>query len=839
MKQILLLIANFLLSGFVFGQAGTIDLSFNSNDSGFLVGEMSNPTIYNTKNQSDGKILLVGSFSSYHKTAIRSIARINFDGSIDFTFNPGTGANGIIYDLVIQSDGKIIIGGNFDSYNGIARKNIARINKDGSLDLTFNPGSGAAGVFNSKIVQLSIQSDGKIVIGGNFTLYNGISRNKVARLNSDGSLDATFNTGTGLLGNYLFSISLQDDGKIIIGGDFTSYNGILSKNIARINTDGTLDTTFNIGSGSNGVIRVTYIQSDGKIIIGGDFTSFNAISSNSIARLNTNGVVDPTFNSGSGTTYNATQRGIFRFTLQSNGKIIISGTFNSYNGNSVPFLARLNSDGTFDSSFNPGRGLLDNIGGDGVNCISILNDGKILLTGDFKFVNDLWRDGLAFLDNTGLLTDINKGSGVQGGVVLTTKNYGKDKILIGGTFLAYNGIRRKGIAVLNTDGSLESSFNTLSGITNGVSSVSDIEVVGDKIIIVGSFNSYNGVSANGIIRLNSNGTIDNSFNAGTRANSRINTITRLVNNKSLIGGNFTAYNGTVINKIARINFDGSIDNSFKPNLIGNIGSINAIEVANLFQFERYIAGGNFSANGSNVVICELSNTGGLGASAVGQSGDAVNVILNDGNNINYGITNVTNSSFNRVKNTSNLFTAGMVSLNGTIYTMSKQSDGKIIVGGDFTTFNGVPSNYIARLNIDGSFDNSFIIGTGPDNVVRAISIQSDGKIIIGGDFASYNGIGRNRIVRINSDTALHRNEFEKNILTIFPNPSKGYFTLTTDDWIGTKTIEIYNIIGQKIYSQHLTESQIILDLSNQATGVYIYKIFSIFGEAKSGKLIID
>ena len=113
-----------------------------------------------------------------------------------------------------------------------------------TLDLTFNPtdigiGNGANGIIRTT----SIQSNGKIIIGGDFTSFIGTSRNYIARLNTDGTLDSTFNPGTGTNG-IIYSSSIQSDGKIIIGGDFTSFNGTERYHIARLNTDGTLDTNF-------------------------------------------------------------------------------------------------------------------------------------------------------------------------------------------------------------------------------------------------------------------------------------------------------------------------------------------------------------------------------------------------------------------------------------------------------------------------------------------------------------------------------------------------------------------------------------------------------------------
>jgi uncharacterized delta-60 repeat protein len=138
-------------------------------------------TIYKVVIQSDGKIIIGGNFT-------KCVARLNNDGTIDSFFNVGSGFNEVVNDIAIQSDGKIICVGSFTSYNGTTRNNIIRLNVDGSLDSSFNVGTG----FNDSVNTIAIQSDGKIMCGGNFSSYNETSRNKIARLNSDGSLDANF-----------------------------------------------------------------------------------------------------------------------------------------------------------------------------------------------------------------------------------------------------------------------------------------------------------------------------------------------------------------------------------------------------------------------------------------------------------------------------------------------------------------------------------------------------------------------------------------------------------------------------------------------------------------------
>ncbi|MFH0865697.1 MAG: delta-60 repeat domain-containing protein, partial [Bacteroidota bacterium] len=212
MKNKIIILAVLLFTAFSFNakaQPGAIDTTFNSTDIGFGWGDGANGFVYTSSIQSDGKIIIGGNFNYYNGTAMNRIARLNADGSLDGAFNVGTGANGVVETISIQSDGKIIIGGGFSFYNGTARARIARLNADGTLDNTFTIGTGA----NDAVETSSIQSDGKIIIGGRFTTYNGTARNRIARLNADGSLDAAFNPGTGANDDVQTS-SIQSDGKI-------------------------------------------------------------------------------------------------------------------------------------------------------------------------------------------------------------------------------------------------------------------------------------------------------------------------------------------------------------------------------------------------------------------------------------------------------------------------------------------------------------------------------------------------------------------------------------------------------------------------------------------------
>src|SRR5947208_10059275 len=210
--------------------------------------------------QPDGKIIVGGTFSNLGgggtgTTTRKHIGRLSPDGSVH-SFNPG--ANDIVDALAIQADGKIVVGGFFTTLGGggsgtRVRNHVGRVNPDGTLDTSFDPGA------NAEITSLAIQADGKILVAGSFTTLGGggtgtFVRNRIARLNPDGTLDMTFNPGAN---DRISAIALQPDGKILVGGNFTTCGGggsgtVPRSCIARLNPDGTVDMSFDPGASGRG-----------------------------------------------------------------------------------------------------------------------------------------------------------------------------------------------------------------------------------------------------------------------------------------------------------------------------------------------------------------------------------------------------------------------------------------------------------------------------------------------------------------------------------------------------------------------------------------------------------
>ncbi len=394
-------------------------------------------------------------------------------GTLDTTFDQNVKADNSIYGLALQPDGRLLIAGDFTNINDVARSRVARLRDTGVLDNTFNPGTGP----NDSVRSVLLQPDGRIVIAGLFTNVNETNRNRVARLRTDGSVDDSFNPGSGA-NNPVYSMALQSDRKILLGGAFNTFNGVSRPGLARVNTNGTLDVSFNPGTEANGPIFAVAVQNNGKILVGGDFTTFNGVSRSYLIRLNANGSVDNSFTN---IIMNAAVRAIH---IQADGKIVIGGSFTVVGGVTRGYLARLNVNGTLDSSFLQG-GLA---GADNsVYAIAQQVDGKLLVAGDFTRFNNVTRSRLTRLINDGLndgATDptINFGTGANNFVNAVLVQTDR-KIVFAGGFTTYNDKPRKYIARVHGGsivgaGSLEYSSPVFNQSENGTNAVIRVRRVG-------------------------------------------------------------------------------------------------------------------------------------------------------------------------------------------------------------------------------------------------------------------------------------------------------------------------------------------------------------------------
>ena len=518
--------------------------------------------------QADGKILVGGTFTSVGGQTRNRIARLDPANGLADSFNPN--ANAAVLSLAVQADGKILAGGEFvgpSSIGGQTRNHIARLDRATGLADSFNPNA------NADVFSITVQPDGRILVGGSFALANsigGATRSHIARLDPITGLADPFNPSAN---NDVRAIALQEDGKILVGGDYSGANGIggaTRNRIARLERDGSAEQTFTDLNIVGGHIDATAVQPDGKVLIGGSFDSVLGVTRNNIARLNTNGTLDTAFNPNANFS-------VLSIALQTDGKILTGGNFNTMGGQTRNHIARLHPDGTIDSSFDPNAN-------DQIYSIAVQADGKILTGGYFDGANSIGgqaRNRIARLDPvTGLADSFNPNAN---NIVFCIVPQPDGKLLVSGQFTNIGGATRNRIARLDPTSGLADSFNP-----NANNWIQAMAVQADgKIVVSGLFTGVGGQTRNHIARLEGTTGLADSFNPN--ANDNVLTLTVQADGKILAGGEF---NGTIggqpRNYIARFDPATGLADSFNPSADFWVRSI-ALQVDG-----KVMAGGDFA-----------------------------------------------------------------------------------------------------------------------------------------------------------------------------------------------------------------------------------------------------
>lgn len=736
---------------------GEVDLTFNS---GWTIDGAASAVVP----QNDGKILVATDVGESGIRAPIFLARLNPDGTLDPSFL--TGRAEAVATIVVQPDNKILIGGRFPTIHGEVRGGIARLNEDGTLDSTFADGLSGA---NRTVVGIALQQDGRILIGGDFTTVNGEPRNRIARLHPDGTLDESFGRDLSGADGAVYCLALLGDGKILIGGDFSEINGLPRERVARLNQDGTVDAIFGEGhAGADGSVGALAVQSDGKILIGGRFTNIAGSPRNRIARLHADGGLDDGF----GKDLAGADESVGEILLLSDERILISGGFTHLNGDPSAHIARLNRGGTLDESFDAsisGRFAW-------VRSLAVQPDGKLLAGGRFTLVHGEPRKGVARLHpDGGLDEEFHPQSGGLNPWVKTMALQPDGNILIGGSFRKINGERQSNLARLHPDGSLDSTFRAeLAGapffdaiavqpdgriIAGGgyfdaerkqgivrlhpdgsvdtsftppeMDFVHAIAIQPDGKILIGGFLYFYPYGRSGIARLNPDGTWDTTFGEGLKGTGGGSVYSMILQDdgKILLGGRFTMVNGVARSGIARLNSDGSLDETFCEGMEG-IGGGNEWEGAAVFSLgvqddRKVLLGGDFtSVHGvARSGIARLNEDGSLDESF----GSGLEGVDNP---------SLPKSSLRRIR----------------VDGIEVQGDGKVFIGGDFTRVNGVARNRVARLNADGTLDERFGDKlSGADEFIFCMTVDRDGKLLISGDFTSVNGAPLHRMARLHTN----------------------------------------------------------------------------------------
>jgi uncharacterized delta-60 repeat protein len=650
-------------------------------------------------------------------------------GDLDLSFDTGSGVNGLVTALALQSDGKVIIGGYFTTVRGLARARLARINADGSGDSSFTPGPFAGGGYPPNVLRL--QSDGKVLVGHEFG---------ITRFNSDGSLDTVFNDNAYYPGGYteVHSLAIQQDGKVLIGGFIYTYDGAnRSYGVARVNTNGSLDSSFNVNLGEYDLVLSVGLQSDGKVLVGGQLNPGG--TNNTLVRLNTNGGFDGSFNPSIGATDS-----VWGIVVQPDNKVLLLGDFAPATGTNRNRILRLNVNGSLDNSFSPSTN-----GG----AITLQPDGKVLLAGRIR------------LNSNGSVDGSFNPVAVSGGVNSVALQP-DGKVVIGGGFTAVNGTNENYMARLNVNGSLDPSFDSGRGGLTGY--LGSLAVQADGKIIYGG------------VRLYPNGALDNTYTNTTPPGGGFGYLGNDVfpgsdyviatcggvqsDGKGLVGGYFA---GTYVDPneggvthwtqpyLIRFNTNGSRDTNFNevigsPDYGAADGGRPMMMVVQpddkaLFtlrgDLKRLNAGGTTDSNFTAVVIPVF---------AITLKPDGKIFIIGSFASIN-GTNRGGIAQLNPNGSLDNSFNPG-TGANGNVALFVFQPDGKMLIGGSFTTFNATNRNHIARLNANGSLDLSFNPGMGANGNVSSIALQPDGDILIAGDFLTVNGVLRTYVARLYGDS---------------------------------------------------------------------------------------
>ncbi|MBI4664094.1 MAG: hypothetical protein HY735_35305 [Verrucomicrobia bacterium] len=698
----------------------------------------------------------------------------------------------VVRALALQADGKILIGGIFSTINGIKRDQVARLHRDGSLDTNFAASahidpSGQPPSYTHGVKAIVVRPDGKIVIGGFFDSVNGVARRSLARLNSDGTLDLSFDVGDGVMlnGSKLMgdidTLVLQSNGKLLFRGYTTNGYGI-SPILARLNADGSVDPSFQ----PRGYSRVLQ-QPDGKLLL----------DDGCLTRLNADGSVDASFLPCPGRAIGS--EGITPLAVRSDGMILgQTWKFTPPSHSSVPGLIWLNPDGSLNRSLYY-RGSI--FGADSsVSAAAFVSDGSALVAGSFTQLNNAPRGGLVRLfpggnppaiqfaadrirvredgrsvtltvqriGETRVAADVDyatiDGSGLAGqefhaqrgtihfAPLETSKtitipildnplvNANKDfEILLSrptpGVLLGLGpSVSKITIADDEHPGSVDPHFNpSLNFETNYEGGVTDPVLLlqaDGKVIVGGGLLATNPITrqATSVVRLNADGSLDNTFSLVVPYSTRLGWGGELISERAvyalaaqsdgriLLGGvEALAVNGQARRNVARVHPDGTLD----PEFNADIGTTNAIV--------RKIAP---QLDGRILVVAEFPNlTNGVRLPALTRL--------------------LSNSQLDQG------FRPGEIA--GAVWTTEinsilPQPDGKILIAGDFTSVGGQRRNAIARLNSDGSLDTGFVANLAANGKVSSMALQADEKIIVTGDFNSVPG----GIARLNPNGSLDR-----------------------------------------------------------------------------------
>jgi uncharacterized delta-60 repeat protein len=668
------------------------------------------------------------------------IARLNTNGSTDTSFDVGQGANATARCVAIRPDGKVVVGGDFTTVDGVAQSRLTLRNEDGSLSDGFDLTA------NDTVTCAIASTDGKVIIGGDFTSISGSTRNRMARITAADTLEPAFNPN---VNNLVWALAGQQDGKVIIGGLFSTVGGASYPYVARLYNDTASNTltvvssstvTWERSGASPETHRVTFdVSTDG----GSSWTPI-----------------------GVGTSYSGgwTLTGL---TLSGDGILRARAYPHSASSEGI-----LEATTTFDfvpeiQVEQPESVIL-------TDAASTVAYGDVQIGSSQTFVFYIRNIGLANLALTTPTqvavsgadaaqwslaaqpsTPVAPGSAVTFSLTFTPTTTGSKTALL--TILSDDA--DEGTFTLNLTGtgapgagSRDTTFQpTLNNVVYAVATN-----ILDKITIGGDFISVNGSTRNRIASLNLSGTTDTGF-TGTGANNTVRAAATLSDGSIILGGYFSSVNGVTRRRLAKVSQTGVLDASFNPNVSAPTGSyISAMDVSST---GKILVAGFFSTIGgiSRPNVAVLAANGNVDTSFNPPSAIFSGSLRTCARFDSQGrilVSTTTHLARTLANGTPDptFGTSGMVIANQVIYTFIERPDGKILVGGNFTTIGGESKDRLALLNTDGTVDTAFTCSVNSN--VTSLALQTDGSVILYGGFTTVNGGSAPYIARILEDGTL-------------------------------------------------------------------------------------
>jgi len=707
---------------------GNIDNSFNP-------GSGTNERVYAIEIQEDNKILIGGLFTQYNAQPAGGLARLLPDGSIDNSFTTGSGISGGLFtfvnDIAIQPDGKIIVCGDFTSYNGTSTGNVVRLETDGTIDTSFAIGTGA----NYGVNDILLLPDGKILLGGTFTQFNGTSKSRIVRLDANGTLDSSFSPG-GMNGR-IEKMARQEDGKIILAGSFTTFDSVAHGRIVRITADGLLDTTFNTGAGFSNFLETLYIQNDGKILCGGYFSNYNGTARRGIARLNSDGSLDDL-----SVDLRSGERAIFGIIQDSQNRILMSGSFGQVGGRRTGTFARLLPDGSLDETYQ------NDLPANWISPIALQEDNRILLS-----PYDV-GPGILRVFGDDLLPPPDPSS-----LVVTPSYHHQDGAINQLIWPINQDYRVLGYAVeRSSDGVSWSEIRQF----DYTSTVPSSQTYYDNIVI-GNETSYYRVRVRNLggyseysdpVMITS--ALPPNLPETPRFNPRVDSSTEITvfpftNNYTRSFELWHSFDGTTGWRListtlngSNFNLNGMLPGSshyFQLRAVNELGySASLVETRTLY--------GGFGPGSIDPSFPDYSSWGGRVWSSDVQADGKILVggsFTNNNNMVRLNSNGTVDAAFDAALGSGP---------NSTVRAIHPLISGQILIGGSFTSVSENTAPRIAQLNNDGNIDETFNVGTGPNDTVLTITSDAEGQILIGGEFTSFDGTERPAIARINANGTL-------------------------------------------------------------------------------------